>query len=261
MFFCGWHLILKVYTVLNFNLNNLAQFYIIVADKMIKNDHLILIKRNLIDHGNHNDILQVLSYLIERSPVKSLENGFYEYLFPQLLIKNEFQKIILKCFSLLIQAPKAQKKCDESDVIQKLYVLLKDDELDYEIHTNVSMVVKNCTYSTRSIWRASQFWDLTIVLIKRANCKKCPDLQIYCLQALRKISEMPFIKNFLRKCCKKNLKNLFCLSEMAKILKSKLLFWLRYKGYRFEQTTGKPIKNKSLIGNRRKIFAYNIIRK
>lgn len=223
---------------------------------MIEKNHLILIKNNLIDHGKHHEVLEVLSYMIERCPIKALADGFFEYLVPQLQIKDEFQIKILKCFALLTQAPKAQKKCDEADVIQKLYVLLKDDELDYKIHTNISMAIKNCTYSTRAIWRASQFWDLTIILIKRSHCKNSQDLQIFCLQALRKISEMPLIKAFLRKCCKKNIKTILCLSEMAKILKTKLLFWLRYKGYRFEQTTGKPIKNKSLIvNNRRKIFA------
>lgn len=230
---------------------------------MIKNNHMIIIKKNLIDHGNHHKVLAALSYMIERCPSQALEDGFFEHFLPQFQRKDKFQEIILKCFALLIQAPKAQKKCDESDVIQKLYVLLKDDELDYKIHRNIAMAINNCVYSTRSIWRASQFWDLTFILIKRSHTKKSEDLQIFCLQTLRKISEIPFVKNFLRKCCKKNIKTILCLSEMAKILKKKLLTWLRYKVYRFEQTTGTPIKpKKSLIANnRRKIFTYNIYRK
>lgn len=151
----------------------------------------------------------------------------------------------MKCFALLINCKKGQKLCDlnEHNVVEMLYDIMKNENKSELTLEYAAMALCNCTFSTRSRWRCREFWDLPVQLIRRAHSKNRPRLQIHCLQALRQICEMPSVKEFVRKVCKKKIKNICCLTPLVEQYKRNLLAYLRYRPYRHHS----PIEERDII--------------
>lgn len=91
----------------------------------------------------------------------------------------------MKCFAALIQCQEAQRLCDSVDLIRKLTDILKCfEEIDEMTHEYAAMALHNCLISTRSRWRAREFVDLPIILIRHAHSKTNERLQVHALQVI-----------------------------------------------------------------------------
>ena len=94
----------------------------------------------------------------------------------------------MKCFALLLQTPDSHEKCDKYDVVRILYQLLAEiDNVDED--ENMEMVVEyalmalhNCLITTFSRWRAREFWELPMCVIRHAHCKHNERIQMHALQ-------------------------------------------------------------------------------
>lgn len=146
----------------------------------------------------------------------------------------------------MIQCNEAQQCCDDSDVLLTLFNILDEEwpqepDVVTDVHEYAAMAMHNCLISTRSRWRAREFWQLPLVLVRNAHAKTNQRLQMHALKCLRLITEMPSVKDFVRKVCKRNIKRICCGdSEEVHNHKIALLQWLRYRNYRHQPPRPAP---------------------
>lgn len=119
---------------------------------------------------------------------------------------TERQSVVMKCFACLLQCEDAHLKCDEVDAISCLIGILSqtlentsnDPDASTMNAEYAAMALHNCLLSTKSRWRAREFWQLPSILIRHAHSKTNYRLQLHCLQVnLHDLRELYRIEIFL----------------------------------------------------------------
>lgn len=191
------------------------------------------------------DFLYHLSNLICINPSEFIKLGFFEMLHDRIRdttllerpkVKNNMKQFPtytakLKCFGLLINCKEGQEKFMEVDGVHLMYGILKTNCIPHWIHEFAALALQNGTLCKVTAWRSMNFWDLPSVLLKCAHNKENDALQLYALECLRNITCMPSIKKFVRNVCLPQIKHIFCRKEANKVVKEKLLKWLKSKKY------------------------------
>lgn len=178
------------------------------------------------------EMYEALANFIARYPNKFVIQGFITLLQKRLNESKEFRALIMKCIGLMINCDEGQEMADKCNLVLNLVCLLLN-EYDEEIITNTILSLKNCLNSSNSKLQCKAFWHkLCLVLIAKIFTKNNIPMQIYSIQALRILSDLRIVKEFLNKHCKQKIKQISCLSHEAECLKTDFLKWLKYKNYK-----------------------------
>lgn len=191
------------------------------------------------------DLLYHLSNLICINPSKFIELGFFEMLYDRISDTTLFERptvqsnmrkfpnytAMLKCFGLLINCKEGQETFMEVDGVHLMYMILKTNCIPDWIYEFAALALQNGTICKVTVWRSKDFWDLPLALLKCAHSKENDALQLYALKCLRNITCMSVMKKFVRNVCLPQIQDVFCRKEMNKLVKEKLVKWLKSKKY------------------------------
>lgn len=216
----------------------ISKLFFLVVDKLFFDNVCLVVKlKDLINVFESKQLYEALANFIARYPNVFVIQDFIKLLHERLNKNKDYRALILKCIGLLINCDEGQEMADKSKLILHLICLLLN-ESDDEIVTNIIMALKNCLVSSKSKWQCESSWhEICLVLIAKMFTKNNLLMQIYSLQALRILSDIPLVKDFLNKRCKQKIKQITCLSNEAKYLKDDFLKWLKYKNYQKIDTT------------------------
>ncbi|CAO1413051.1 unnamed protein product [Diamesa serratosioi] len=204
-----------------------------VVDKLVF-DNVCLVEKlkDLINVFESKDLYEALAKMITRHPNEFVIQDFITLLHERLYRSKEYRAVILKCIALMINCDKGQEIADKSKLVLNLVCLLMN-EYDEEIITNTILTLKNCLISSNSKWQCESSWHkICLVLIAKTFTKNNVLMQIYSIQALRILSDMPIMKDFLNKRCKQKIKQITPLSLEAEYMKADFMKWLKYKNYK-----------------------------
>lgn len=183
------------------------------------------------------EMYEALANIKARYPNKFVIQGFITLLQERLNKSKEYQALILKCIGLMINCDEGQEMADKCNLVLSLICLLLN-EYDEEIITNTILSLKNCLNSSNSKLLCKAFWHkMCLVLIAKMFTKNNILMQIYSIQALRILSDIRIVKEFLNKHCKQKINQMACLSHEAECLKLDFLKWLKYKNYKKSDTS------------------------
>ncbi|CAO1402676.1 unnamed protein product [Diamesa hyperborea] len=209
-----------------------------VVDKLVF-DNVCLVEKlkDLINVFESKEIYEALVNFMKRYPVEFVIQGFITLLHERLNHSKEYRSFILICIGLMINCDKGQEMADKINLVLNLTCLLLNEQ-DEEVITNTILALKNCLISSKSKWQCEALWyKMCLVLISKMFTKTNILMQLYSIQALRILSDMPAVKEFLNKRCKQKLKKITCLSPEVECLKADLMMWLKYKNYKESDTT------------------------
>lgn len=193
--------------------------------------------KDLIKVFESQEMYEALANVIKRYPNEFVILGFITLLHERLIGNNEYRSFIIKCIGLMINCEQGQEIADKCNLVMNLVCLLLNEH-DEGIITNTILTLKNCLISSKSKLQCKALWHkMCLVLISKMFTKTNILMQMYSIQALRMLSDIPMIKEFLNKRCKQKLKKIVCLSYEADCLKTDFLMWLNYKNYKESDTT------------------------
>ena len=193
--------------------------------------------KDLINVFESKEMYETLINIMKRYPTEFVIQGFITLLPERLNDGQEYRSSILKCIGLMINCDQGQEMADKRNLVLDLVCLLLNEN-DEEIITNTILALKNCLISSKSKWQCKELWHkMCLVLISKMFTKTNMLMQMYSIQALRILSDMPTVKEFLNKRCKEKLKKVTCLSHEVEFLKTDLMMWLKYKNYKESDTT------------------------
>lgn len=139
-----------------------------------------------------------------------------------------------KCLSIILNTDESDELGEKFDVARTLSaILFKCTRNDEEMETNVVMALRSCVINKQPFCHSGFPWRLLLKkLIEAAYTKTNQFLQLNSIQTLRIMSDVPMVKNELKKVYKLKLKGVKCLSSEIEEMKSDLLQWLNYKSYK-----------------------------
>lgn len=164
---------------------------------------------------------------------------------PKLFISPEIVKELLKdyntinpesfkCLSLILNTDESDELVEKFDIARTLSTIsFKCTRDDDEIKTNVVMALRSCVINKQPFCHSGFPWRLLLkFLIDAAYSKANKFLQLISIQTLRIMSDVPMVKNELKKVYKRKLKGVKCLSSEVEEKKFDLLQWLHYKSFK-----------------------------
>jgi hypothetical protein len=95
------------------------------------------------------------------------------------------------------------------------------------------MALRSCVINKQPFCHSGFPWRLLLkLLIDAAYTKTNKFLQLNSIQTIRIMSDVPMVKNELKKVYKLKLKGVKCLSSEIEAMKHDLLQWLHYKSFK-----------------------------
>ncbi|XP_013101483.2 uncharacterized protein LOC106083167 isoform X1 [Stomoxys calcitrans] len=178
------------------------------------------------------DLWLHFQHILQQAPDKAIELGLFEILHTRIRGRVfKFHRCDLKCFALLLRCEEGQKRFLNVDGVREMYELLVDPSKQLDSYENVILTLMNGVLAKPVLWRCREFTNLPIIITGLAEISKEYNMQLYCLQLLRELGEMPCIKRFIQENCLNTLNNISCIGAMNEKLREELLYWLQREIY------------------------------
>uniref|UniRef100_A0A1A9W7R5 Uncharacterized protein n=1 Tax=Glossina brevipalpis TaxID=37001 RepID=A0A1A9W7R5_9MUSC len=178
--------------------------------------------RDVCIYSHPQAIYRHLKWLLEIYPDVGINEGLFEILFTRVKNRvNEFHKNELKCFAFLLRCPEGQKRFVAIDGIKEMYDILSDTKRKLSSYKYVVFTIMEGLFDKKALWRCSEFIDLPEILTELAKNDK--EAQLFSLQALYNLADVPRIKHLMRTNCYEILKKIDCELKISEDRKAELI--------------------------------------
>uniref|UniRef100_A0A1A9UWI4 Uncharacterized protein n=1 Tax=Glossina austeni TaxID=7395 RepID=A0A1A9UWI4_GLOAU len=186
-----------------------------------------------------------MEWIFEAFPHFAVDKGFFEILHTR--IKNRSGKyhiFDMKCFGLLLRCPEGQKRFVAIDGIKEIYDILADTKHKLDTYEHVVYTLMTGLVGKEILWRCGELIDMLSIIIQFAKNHQEINTQLYCLQIFRILSDMPWIKRYMKKNYYKTLEHMKCDTKSNDKLRSELLYKLDREVYHVSDLRlNKRVKN------------------
>jgi hypothetical protein len=144
---------------------------------------------------------------------------------------------VMKCLALLVSCQKGLEIAQDNELITVLVSILTNSSTEQETYIHSINAFKHLSLNKKILNNFLVPWKLiTKLLIKHSSTIDDAKLQQSSLQALRFLSDKQSVKRDLREKHKSMLRQIICLSGVAKALKSELMQNLEYRNYKLQKS-------------------------
>ncbi|KAL9914958.1 uncharacterized protein ACN2A1_001812 [Glossina fuscipes fuscipes] len=186
-----------------------------------------------------------MEWIFEAFPHFAVDKGFFEILHTR--IKNRSSKyhiFDMKCFGLLLRCSEGQKRFVAIDGIKEIYDILADTKHKLDTYEQVIYTLMSGLFAKDTLWRCGELIDMLSIIMQFAKNRQEINTQLYCLQIFRILSDMPWIKRYMKENYYKSLENIKCDTKSNDKLRSELLYKLDREIYHLsELRLNKRVKN------------------
>ncbi|XP_075165365.1 uncharacterized protein LOC142237821 [Haematobia irritans] len=178
------------------------------------------------------DLWLHLQHFLVVAPDEAVACGFFEIFYTRIKARVfQFHRYDMKCLALLLRCEEGQRRFLEADAVKEMYEILRDPLKKLDTYENVIFVLMNGMFAKPIMWRCREFTNLPTIITTLAQTSAEQNMQLFCLQLLRELGEMPCIKRYIQENCLEILKTITCGPVINKKFHTELIYWLQREIY------------------------------